>query len=512
MSQGNAWSPTTGTVSGLNITNNYNAALSALISMNSGASAPANDISAVAVLGQQWLDTSASPLNKTKLYDSTSWLITGVIDQTNHVWTPVVGGGTATLASAATTDLGSVMPAFLTISGTTTITSFGSTAAIGQLKFLKFSGALTLTHNATSLILPGSVNITTVAGDKCAVVQISAGNWEMLSYTRADGTIGNGSVSAVTLTASAVGLNAPINCSIAASVATNNLTVTVNGANGAALSGSNPLISTFRSATIGSGVPVTRTVISSPTFTVNATNTMGGVNGQPMRLRVVLIDNAGTVLVGLINCLGNPTGNIQIFPLSETTLNSTGAGTGGGNNAGVIQTSVASLSGLAIREIGFLEWSTALTTAGTYANVPNEIQLAGPGYKRAGDSVQTNTAVINSTSTTSLATFSAFANQNISITLTSAANVVRVDATGIADDSTGSVIRTQLSRGTTAATNMIGNISGDSNNGTVAMYAYDFPATLSAVTYAVQGKTTAGILTYTTSGNPAVMSVQEISA
>ena len=95
--------------------------------------------------------------------------------------------GLQTIASGTTTDLGSVREQSVTVSGTTTITSFGSSAPTGALKTVHFSGALTLTHNGTSLILPGAANITTVAGD-CTVVRHSgSGNWRVISYLRAAG-------------------------------------------------------------------------------------------------------------------------------------------------------------------------------------------------------------------------------------------------------------------------------------------------------------------------------------
>lgn len=89
-----------------------------------------------------------------------------------------------TLASGSTTDLGSVEGMYVTISGTTTITSFG-TLKSGMVKFLRFSGALTLTHNATSLIIPGGANFVTAAGDTAIVVSEGSGNWRVLTVARA---------------------------------------------------------------------------------------------------------------------------------------------------------------------------------------------------------------------------------------------------------------------------------------------------------------------------------------
>lgn len=88
----------------------------------------------------------------------------------------------ATIASAATTDLGSLDETFLTVSGVTTITSFGTVSA-GIYKFVTFSGALTLTHNATSLILLGGANRTTVAGDCGLYLSLGGGNWKEYFYS-----------------------------------------------------------------------------------------------------------------------------------------------------------------------------------------------------------------------------------------------------------------------------------------------------------------------------------------
>lgn len=88
----------------------------------------------------------------------------------------------ATVASAATADIGAANSLYVAITGTTTITSFG--ANYNGPRFLRFAGALTLTHNASSLILPGGANITTAAGDTCIVVPQAAG-WRVVSYTRA---------------------------------------------------------------------------------------------------------------------------------------------------------------------------------------------------------------------------------------------------------------------------------------------------------------------------------------
>jgi len=92
-----------------------------------------------------------------------------------------------TVASATTTDLGAVASDKVSITGTATITGFGTVAA-GVKREGRFTGALTLTHNATSLIIPGGASLTTAAGDRFGAYSLGSGNWVVTWYTKANGT------------------------------------------------------------------------------------------------------------------------------------------------------------------------------------------------------------------------------------------------------------------------------------------------------------------------------------
>lgn len=100
-----------------------------------------------------------------------------------------------TLAAAATVNIGAAAANTIVITGTTAITAFDAIAA-GALRRVVFAGALTLTHNATSLILPTAANIATAAGDVAEFLSLGAGNWRCTGYTRATGAAlaGGGSV------------------------------------------------------------------------------------------------------------------------------------------------------------------------------------------------------------------------------------------------------------------------------------------------------------------------------
>lgn len=92
------------------------------------------------------------------------------------------------IASAATCDIGTVDAELITVTGTTGISSLGTTlgaSGYGVHKVLTFAGVLTLTHSA-SLACITSADITTEAGDSC-MVEYSASGWTMLWYARKSG-------------------------------------------------------------------------------------------------------------------------------------------------------------------------------------------------------------------------------------------------------------------------------------------------------------------------------------
>lgn len=88
------------------------------------------------------------------------------------------------LPSAATVPLGAYGGSCFRITGTTTITSFGALPHVrpGQVFFVVFAGALTLTYNATRLILQGGSSIPTSAGDSLIALYEGGGNWRVLRY------------------------------------------------------------------------------------------------------------------------------------------------------------------------------------------------------------------------------------------------------------------------------------------------------------------------------------------
>lgn len=100
----------------------------------------------------------------------------------------IVQGATVTLPSASTVNIGFAATTNVAITGTTTINAFDLYAE-GAIRYVVFSGAMQLTHNAAVLVLPGAANITTVSGDVGVFKSNGSGKWTCLVYQRQAGYV-----------------------------------------------------------------------------------------------------------------------------------------------------------------------------------------------------------------------------------------------------------------------------------------------------------------------------------
>ena len=98
--------------------------------------------------------------------------------------------GSSAIASASTLVAPSGGGDFHHISGTTTITALMAGYGAGNEVCLVFDDILTLTHNGTSLIIPGAANITTAAGDVAICRNEGSDNWRVVNYVVAANTPG----------------------------------------------------------------------------------------------------------------------------------------------------------------------------------------------------------------------------------------------------------------------------------------------------------------------------------
>ena len=281
---------------------------------------------------------------------------------------------------------------------------------------------------------------------------------------------------AATATWAAVGgttFNIPANLTLSATVSTNILTVSAFAANtGIAPTTTNPINIAFRDSTLANGGPVIVAATSSLAVSAPVGATLGatGVN-KGFRYWIVVLNNGGVPVLALINC---NTGT-SVVALNETGLLSCTAISSGSTTAGVCYGSTT-VTNRAFRILGFLTYESGLVTVGTYNNPPTEVQLFGPGVRKPGDVMQTqsNQGVISS----------------LHITPVSAANLVKVYVSGnwISQLSINALftVETLLKRGaTTIATQSVAGRAqtGDIVNGTYAFTLVDNPQTSASTSY-----------------------------
>ena len=177
------------------------------------------------------------------------------------------------------------------------------------------------------------------------------------------------------------------NYSLAGTVGSNALTVTLSGYDGTALSATNKAQFTFGSATAGTGTVSTVDATANLTLVISSGSTLGATSAVPFRVWVGVANDAGTLRLVAINC----STSTNIFSISDDSLISSTAegGAGAADSAGVWY-SGAAVTTKAVRILGYMEFS--LTTAGTWDEVPDKTRLWQPGMKLPGDVVQTASA------------------------------------------------------------------------------------------------------------------------
>lgn len=153
------------------------------------------------------------------------------------------------------------------------------------------------------------------------------------------------------------------NISIATSVASSALTVAIKTKAGSNASSTDKIQVGFRSATITSGVFVTREITSALSLVISSGSTLGQVNANPSRIWVYLIDNAGTPELAVSSAW---------YP-EDALVSTTAEGGAGAADSRTTIYSASARTNVAIRLIGYI--GNTQTTAGTWASAGSQIQL-----------------------------------------------------------------------------------------------------------------------------------------
>jgi hypothetical protein len=110
-----------------------------------------------------------------------------------------LGTGPTDIVCAATINLASSDDLYMRVTGSTgPVTSFG-TVATGIWRLIRWASTPTITHNATSMILPTGADITVVAGDIWLALSEGSGNWRIAVLRGAGAASGAVTTSGLTM-------------------------------------------------------------------------------------------------------------------------------------------------------------------------------------------------------------------------------------------------------------------------------------------------------------------------
>lgn len=313
---------------------------------------------------------------------------------------------------------------------------------------------------------------------------------------------GVGTINGFTIGSSGASLE-PQNIGLTVSASAGALTIALKGSDGNDPSSSNIVYVPFRSATGTTGTVTTRQVTAATSLTISSGSTMGVTSSTAFRLWCVAFDDAGTVRLGLINCLSQASSvATSILPLMDNGIASSTAegGAGAADSAQVFYTGTA-VTSKPYRILAYLEWNTSGVTAGTWTTTNLslvQIYHAGiptPGQPTGRRATTNKTDTFTSSTATTWTDITGF---SASLTPTSASNAVRWQFSAYVAVGATNGAGLRMVRGSTAigigdadsARTQVGgflNRSSDANSASViSNQSIDLPQSASSQTYKVQ--------------------------
>jgi hypothetical protein len=226
-----------------------------------------------------------------------------------------------------------------------------------------------------------------------------------------------------------------INGTLVPSVSGNALTVAIKTLAGNDPSPTDPVYIVTRSVTAANGDFTVTALTSATSITVPAGSTLGTSNNVPFRLWLVnFLD--GTPRLGLVNCVSGG----SIYPLGQFPLASASVLPGSSAQTIYVQGPAGAVFAKPYEVLGYLGWESGLAAAGTWSAGPTRTQLYMPGTPLPGTLVQPSrfSTGASATGTTSIPVDDTIPQitegdqfMAVSITPTSAANLLKVEASAL---------------------------------------------------------------------------------
>jgi hypothetical protein len=274
----------------------------------------------------------------------------------------------------------------------------------------------------------------------------------------------------------------------------------------------------FRSATVTTGSITWRAVTGALNFTVSSGSTLGTANSIPFKVWVVAFDDAGTIRIGVINCLDRSSTLVSIgrniTPGGIATSTAEG-GAGAADSAQVFYSGTA-VTAKAYVILGVLEWDSGLATAGTWSSNPTFRQTYFPSMRLPGDVIHlvrwSDGEVATGTTTLPFDDTIPQSGEGVqfmstNMTPTSTANVLEIEHGGYyshsaTTDAQGVVALFQDATANALAAMTFGRQSGTANlGGFVRLQHTMLAGTTSTTTFKIRaGYNTAGTITFNGTG------------
>jgi len=256
--------------------------------------------------------------------------------------------GNVTLGNASADDLtiNASLASTIPIKTTNTYNIGSSTLGLASIYFGSSGGAFTT--RLLGAAVSSSISLTLPSTDGDSRDQISTDGSGVLSFVPIRRSVGH---------VSNYGLEISFNSGA--------MTITLEGANGSALSSTNMVDVLFRNETAGTGTPNLLTLTSDRTLTIASGSTLGTSSGTNHWIYVYLVDTDGTA--------ANVKLAVSLKWLDEGSLQTTVAESGNGDSGTTLYAS-SSHSNRPVRLIARMKSNQA--AAGTWATAMSEISLA----------------------------------------------------------------------------------------------------------------------------------------